>query len=278
VHEPKPVTPGSTGQTAPPAGAAPMHDAQAPDLESPLPVRDLLDALDRKTSRSLAIMSVLDRWQRGVTPNQFLIDIESDNLFFNQTAKQGGLNVSQVEATLDLIKALNLPVILKLSLPEDPSPKYAAVHRVMDGHVVLNVGRQTKRIAHDELPIYWNGGTYVVWKNFFNYVGTIPLNAPADSILTLKIHLREIGFHAIEISPDYDENTLLTIMTIQKRHGLPVDGIVGPLTKIALYNEMETLNAPRVVLPHPAAQETEEKSSDDPSKEDGNDQTIHDTE
>jgi len=248
---------------------APSRDTQVPEVESNLSVRGLLEALDRKTSRSHAITSVLDRWQAGLEPKQFLIDVESDTLFFNQAAKQGGLNVNRIEATLDLLKALNLPVILKLTLPEDPSPKYAAVRRVLDDHVVLIIGRHTKSMAYDELTEYWAGVAHVVWKNFFNYAGTIPLNAPNDSILTLKIHLREIGFDTIDISSEYDETTLLTVMAIQKRHGLPVDGIVGPLTKIALYNEMETLSIPRILPASPIVRKIEENSSDVPVNKTG---------
>jgi len=268
VSDPAPVPLTSAVQSsAPDIEKTPIRNTQEPAVESTLTLRELLNSLDRKTSRSLAVTSVLDRWQAGLNPKQFLIDVDSDTLFFNQAAKQGGLNVSQVDATLDLIKALNLPVLLKLTLPEDPSPKYAAVRRITDDHVVLIVGRHTKAMTYDELPVYWTGGTHVVWKNFFNYAGTIPLNAPNDSILTLKIHLREIGFDTIDISSDYDEDTLFTIMTIQKKHGLPVDGIVGPLTKIALYNEMETLSIPRIVTASPVVQKTEENSSDEPADE-----------
>ncbi len=226
-------------------------------VESNRSVRELLETLDTRTSRSLAITAVLNIWETGSELKHFLRDVDSDYVFFKQAAKQGGFNVSYIEATLDLIKALNIPVILKLHVPDDPSPKYLTLSQVIGDQVVLITGDTTVFMESEELALYWSGISYAVWKNFFNYVGTIPLNAPKDSILTLKMHLREIGFDHIEISSDYDETTLLTVMTVQKRNGLPVDGIVGPLTKIVLYNEMETLNTPRIVLALPFRQEPE---------------------
>jgi murein L,D-transpeptidase YcbB/YkuD len=42
----------------------------------------------------------------------------------------------------------------------------------------------------------------------------------------------------------FDNNTLLILKKIQQKYGLREDGKVGPLTKIALYNESDTFKKP----------------------------------
>jgi general secretion pathway protein A len=49
------------------------------------------------------------------------------------------------------------------------------------------------------------------------------------------------------MSPLYDEQTKKVVRQIQRKHGLKPDGIVGPLTKIVLYNEKKTLKIPHLV-------------------------------
>jgi general secretion pathway protein A len=211
----------------------------------------IIASLETRPSRSYAIAAVLERWQAGSEMNRFLSEMTGDGLFFRQAAKQGGLDVSYVEGSVDLVSNLNIPVILRLTLPEDASPRYAAVSRIASGRVVLDTQAALLTLEPEDLGRYWGGSIYVVWRNFFNYTGILPLNAPRESILTLKMHLRELGFSGISLDPEYDGATRSAIMAIQERNGLPVDGIVGPLTKIALYNEMGNLTMPRLLDPSP---------------------------
>jgi murein L,D-transpeptidase YcbB/YkuD len=50
----------------------------------------------------------------------------------------------------------------------------------------------------------------------------------------------------LDTRPVYDEKTMKIITLIQKQCGIKVDGLVGPLTKIILYNELGTLNIPKI--------------------------------
>jgi general secretion pathway protein A len=60
------------------------------------------------------------------------------------------------------------------------------------------------------------------------------------------MHIRELGYGDIDTSPEYDDKTRQAIMEIQKKYGLHQDGLVGPLTKIILYNKIERLNIPKI--------------------------------
>jgi len=59
--------------------------------------------------------------------------------------------------------------------------------------------------------------------------------------------MHDLGYREVDITPTYDDKTAKAIKQVQRRHRIPVDGVVGPLTKIALYNEKAALNIPRLV-------------------------------
>jgi general secretion pathway protein A len=63
----------------------------------------------------------------------------------------------------------------------------------------------------------------------------------------LKLLLTEIGVEGIEINPFYDDRTKDAIKAIQESHGLPADGVVGPLTKMVIYNEKKSLEIPHLM-------------------------------
>ena len=93
---------------------------------------------------------------------------------------------------------------------------------------------------------FWSGAAFIPWKNAFAFTGTIPVDSPGDSIITLKLLLKDIGFDEIEINPQYDGKTQEAVKRVQAKHGIPVDGVVGSMTKIALHNEKKSLNIPNL--------------------------------
>ena len=97
-----------------------------------------------------------------------------------------------------------------------------------------------------ELEAHWSRVAYIPWKNFLSLKGTIPLDSPNESIITLKMFLRDIGFKDVEISPSYDDNTRQAVKKIQRKYGLHIDGAVGSTTKIALYNEKYFSQLPHI--------------------------------
>ena len=60
----------------------------------------------------------------------------------------------------------------------------------------------------------------------------------------MQQQLLQLGYDNITMTEKYDEQTIKIIKDIQARNGLHVDGLVGPLTKIALYNEAHELVKP----------------------------------
>ncbi|MFO7557893.1 MAG: AAA family ATPase [Desulfobacterales bacterium] len=226
-------------------------DALNPDDVELRPLPDVLHALNSRDSRKFAANRAFDLWRAETGVKYFLNDIDDDQSFFRLAAKQNNLNSKKLEGDLDLIKVLNHPAIMELFIPGGLSPKYLLLSRIQGTSMILEFDNGKISVNESELSKYWTGVFYVIWKNFYNYSGIIPINTTRDSILTLKMHLREIGYREIVMSPFYDESAKNAVTDIQKKYGLIEDGIVGPLTRIVLYNEGRDFNIPRILPPEP---------------------------
>jgi peptidoglycan hydrolase-like protein with peptidoglycan-binding domain len=94
---------------------------------------------------------------------------------------------------------------------------------------------------------YWSGEAYIFWKNFKNLDGIISQRSRGQNVMTLKQLLRQLGYSSVVMTDRYDKDTQQIIKAVQTKYGLRADGLVGPLTKIALYNESGEFTKPSLV-------------------------------
>lgn len=210
--------------------------------------KQMLVTLPAKTTRAMSVKTVSNKWGINARMSRDLNWFENDEAFFSIVALQNGLILQRIDYDLDLILNLNLCAILKFEHPEKYYPIYLTVIKAKNHALTLSDGKTGGKIdvLYDDIVKYWTGTGFVFWKNFYNYQRITPRNSPKESIITLKMHLRDIGFKNIAINTNYDLFTQLAIKAIQAKHGIPVDGIVGPLTKIVLYNEKELFAIPHL--------------------------------
>ncbi|MGD9105555.1 MAG: AAA family ATPase [Desulfobacterales bacterium] len=229
--------------------------AKAPTLNEPRTVNEpvcdlggLLEKLDRFYSRKAALKVAMDLWGAKSEMGRHLDGISDDYAFFKHAAEQNGLLIRRINGSFNAVKKLNLPAILAFYFSEGRPPVYLALHGIEDGRIWLRGGNEDISIELEpaDLEPYWLGVAYIPWKNFLSLKGTIPLDYPRDSIITLKMLLRDIGFNTVELSPFYDENTRQAVKDIQGKYGIHTDGVVGSTTKIALYNEKKFKGIPHI--------------------------------
>lgn len=203
----------------------------------------MLAAMDEPGSRDGALKAVLDKWDVQMTTP---VDLKDAYPFFRIAARQHGLDALRVRGNLNVIRKLNLPAILECSLVDGGGTRFLALVGMSLDSVQLSVGGSVYSRPPLALVGLWNGVAYVLWKNHFNYAGVIPISSPGEEIISLKAHLRTLGFPIEAMTPAYDIATRQAVETIQARNGLDVDGMVGPLTKIVLYNMDPSLTIPRL--------------------------------
>jgi general secretion pathway protein A len=216
--------------------------------KTPLEFEDFLGSLTNRSSRFTAVKIAISLWETAPRLNPYLDDIDDDNVFFQFAAARNNFHILVINKDLDLVKKLNLPAVLAFLPPGAMSPRYLTLVKMTENEMILKGGEKDEviSVAPVKMQSYWSGNAYILWKNFFNYSGDIPLDAPKESVFTLKMLLRDIGFKEIKPGNLYDDFTRETIKKIQEKHGIEVDGIVGARTKIVIYNEKKELKIPHI--------------------------------
>jgi general secretion pathway protein A len=223
--------------------------AQAPNLLSTEEAFSAhLKSIDAATSPQVALKKILQEWNIDARIDPAIEVISDAGAFFRLASKNRELQVQRLDADLTLVGRLNHPAILEMTLAAAGKTVYLAINKVLGNTLSLynGSGDSTFELPMDLVAKYYSGVAYVFWKDFLSYRGTIPLTAPKESVITLKMHLKDIGYRDLPIDSKYDAQTRSVVRQIQKKYGLVQDGIVGSMTKIALYNEKETLAIPRL--------------------------------
>jgi general secretion pathway protein A len=190
---------------------------------------------------------VLGEWVDDPIIESYVGIVTADEDFFRIAAKQNGLSLARVENNIDLIKRMNLPTVMLFFIPGEPDMLFLTLTGIKKNtyYFVARTGAPDSITApKKEVRRLWAGIAFIPWKNYLAYPGVIPTSAPKSAIITLKMLLQDIGFDHIKNDDNYDNPTKLAVKEIQAKYGLPIDGRVGPLTKIALYQEKNAWKAP----------------------------------
>ena len=210
---------------------------------------DYLTGMDIRNSRYAALQDAMQLWQTPVEVQPYLNSLDDDQAFFRLTTKPKGVFMHRIETDLAMLRRLNLPAILEFFPTGSEEPGYLTLSGIEGGNFIFGNPLASAAVVANanQINLYWSGIAYLPWKNFLSIWGTIPRQSNKDSIITLKLLLHELGFSDVEINDEYDSWTRLAIQAVQAKYGIPVDGFVGPLTKMILYQEKASFEMPRLV-------------------------------
>lgn len=233
---------------APAATGAPAAPPAVPTAENAgRSFSEYLRGLAPRTARLAALRQALAPWGAELVTRPYLEELDDDDAFFTLSAKTAGFFVQRLESDLQLIRRLNMPAILELRAAGTLPPVYLALTAIAGDRLLLKgAAAESIAIGAEEIGRNWTGVAWIPWKNFLSLSGTIPTNAPPDTVLALKMILHESGFTHVPLTRDYDPASQKAVEQLQAKYGLPVDGLVGPLTKILLYREQKNLGIPRL--------------------------------
>ena len=241
--------------SAPAAAVDPAARPETRDEESvstppeAMKLADFLTAMDIRSSRFNALRYAMELWQTPIEDQPYLNSLDDDQSFFRLTTKSKGVSIQRLETNLDMLKRLNLPAILELFPTGSEEPGYLTLSQIKDDLYIFGSPDGSAPVVSGpaEINLYWSGIAYVPWKNYLSIWGIIPRNSTKDSIITLKLLLHELGYGGVALNDEYDQPTRLAIEEIQAKYGVPVDGFVGPLTKMILYQEKKAFEMPHLI-------------------------------
>ncbi len=198
--------------------------------------------------REAALDRVLSLWGRQVETSDDGGAIRDDGDYFRSAAKRNGFELYRVAGDFKLIKKLNLPVILGCFVQKANAIQYLVLEGIRGDDMIFLGAKtgQTAVVTSQKVAERWSGVGYIPWINFLGCTGTLPIGASEKSVRVLKQLLRNIGFQGIGTGPAYDETVQAAVKKIQGKYGLKQDGLVGPLTKILLYNERGIFHIPHL--------------------------------
>ncbi|MEN8212295.1 MAG: AAA family ATPase [Thermodesulfobacteriota bacterium] len=213
--------------------------------------KTILSVIKDSATRVNAFLYVASLWnsESMIHLNPLTQQIKSNVYFFQTAAIQNNLQILYLEKSQDLIEKLNFPVIFGFELPGDPVKGFFWLDGItFDNEYIISSGEGKKKykVVPEELSPYLSGDMYIIWKDNLGKNRVIAKNSSKDSIMALKLLLSEIGFPLVDMSPVYDTQVKQAIKQIQKKYGLVEDGLVGPLTKIVLFNEKKDDDVPRL--------------------------------
>lgn len=243
---PVPAVSSVAPSSAPSLAAQPVPPVvQEPDAGHEVGLGHFLTTLSYKSSRRAALLSALEEWDAGLAVRDELDEVNDDQTFFRLAGEQNGFMMRRV-TRFDFIKSLGLPAVLALRIPGEEQPRYLVVGKVSSSIFSLRAGDSQIEAGEASIRNYWTGMAYLPWKNFMHIAGTIPRNAPDESVLSFKMLLRDIGYPDVVMTPDYDGASEEIVRDLQRKYGLEADGKVGPLTKIILYREANRYQMPQI--------------------------------
>ncbi len=232
-------------------------------IQGPMPVEELaiektdageiLSGMKEIATREQVLSHVLSLWDANLKIGlaRQVRQIESNVQFFKIAAAQNHFQMMYLENRQDLINRFNLPVILGYAVPKDPVKRFLVVAGITpDNEYVLFSENDNKQYTVDpqDLQPFLTGDMYIAWKDNFGYDKIVSESSSEDSIVSLKLLLNSMGFDDVDMTPVYDDSVKDAVKMIQNKYGLNEDGLVGPLTKIMLYNEKQQDYVPYLSL------------------------------
>jgi hypothetical protein len=129
--------------------------------------------------------------------------------------------------------------------PRTPLPPDAPSQRWV---VLRGLGDAPLSTSPDELLERWSQRAWVVWREPAPLPRFLAPGSTGEAVSWLQESLQSVGAFDGEPTGEYDLPTTLAVRAFQESAAIPVDGTVGPLTKLRLYERMSDVDPqPRLV-------------------------------
>jgi general secretion pathway protein A len=225
---------------APPALPADAA-AEAPPTFPPPDVLDTLlplrDATTTNASMVEAALAAFGEEARRVAP----LDIAEAIALLSEY----GLRSIWVEGyDFEQIARIDRPTVVRLGA--DAAARWTLLRAIDDEVADLQglIPGETVRVARAEFDARWTGEGYALWREHEPLPALLSHGADGAAVRWLQSALARLGQVEVPQHGFFDERTEAAVRAFQRRADLPVDGSVGPLTKLRLYEALDEYPTP----------------------------------
>jgi general secretion pathway protein A len=164
------------------------------------------------------------------------------------TLKSRGLGVMPLRgASLARLRLFNYPAILELSAL-DGLPRFVLLARIEGGEAVLagvDEGRSL-RVPIAQVEEHWDGQAWLAWRDFEKLPEVLRPPLRGAPVTWLQEELARMGLLKPPLSGRFDVATVVAVRALQERLKVRVDGTVGQVTKMRLYESLGQYRVPRL--------------------------------
>jgi general secretion pathway protein A len=232
---------GNAGPAPPPAATAQLAVADSP--EPLVPLAPLLKTSAGRTGTDTAFSTLFKLWN---------VDLKSDMKRPCVQAEERGLHCLYQRGTLDQVRTLGRPVILTLR-DGNSNPHQVVLAALGPRSAAIDIGGTSYRVANSELEQLWFGEYLLLWRPGTSGVKSFLPGMRDPDVRWLRESLARIQGKPVEPmdSDLFDENLAARVRDYQRDRGLPVDGMAGHATQVAISSDLGGGDMPRLAQANP---------------------------
>ncbi len=234
--------PGAAPKATAPVAAAPAGELPAvetpPEDAGAIARRLAHGSVFEGATRSLS--HLLELWGAARLSGD---EVGSGSLDLEAIADSRGLRYLAAQMNTAFLRLIDLPAIVELELPADAGVRYVLVAAAdpAGDRLVLEGGVS---LSWELLGRWWNGRAHVLWRDVGRLERNIGQGSGGPAVRKLQEMLRELGAYDGAPSGRFDEATEGAVRSFQESRSVAVDGVVGPITQILLYNSLGRFERP----------------------------------
>jgi general secretion pathway protein A len=244
--------PAATASEATEAPASRPREQTRPDSASadvaaaPAPPPDLDTALARR-SPAAATAATLDALLLAWGSSPTLAELLSPEQAAAVLRGQGLALLPLRGADRAVLRFFDQPAILVLRAFDGASRWVLLRALGPDGEATIEgLGEGPWRMPFDDLGQHWDGEAYVVWKDFERLPDVLRPGSRGAPVAWLQDALAKLGHYVGPTTGEFDGPTIAAVRSLQDATEVQVDGTVGPVTKIRLYQSVSSYGVPRL--------------------------------
>jgi general secretion pathway protein A len=240
--EPEVAAAAEAPSAAPPAA----HTGPAAETLEPAPPADLGTALARHSpaaTTAATLDALLLAWGSSPTRAELLSPEQAAAVLRGQ----GLLLLPLRAADRAALRFFDQPAILVLRA-FDGASRWALLRALGPGGeaILEGLGEGPWKLPFEAVEPYWDGEAFVAWKDFEQLPDVLRPGSRGASVTWLQDTLAQLGHYVGPTTGEFDGPTIAAVRSLQDATQVQVDGTVGPLTKIRIYQALRDYGVPRL--------------------------------